>query len=104
VLARGGVSPPSSSPANPTRLDPGAGGSDRVAKPVPEYTTGDECLFCHREKVGPTWAANRHNLTIRPFDEKAPALTALKDSTAKNSADEIKFVMGDQHRQRFLKS
>src|SRR5262245_22811720 len=78
----------SSDPPKP--LDPAAWGSDHVGKPVPEYTTGDECLFCHREKVGPAWAANRHNLTIRAVDEKTPALTALKDSPAKNLADEIK--------------
>src|SRR5262245_18344071 len=66
----------------PKRLDPAGWGCDHVGKPVPEYTTGDDCLFCHREKVGPTWAANRHNLTIRPFDEKSTALTALRDSPA----------------------
>jgi hypothetical protein len=44
----------------PARIDPAAWGSDHVGKPVPEYVTGDECLFCHREKVGPTWGANRH--------------------------------------------
>ena len=88
----------------PKRLDPAAWGSDHVGKPVPEYITGDECLFCHREKVGATWGANRHNLTIRPLDENSPALAALKDSPAKNLPDEIKFVMGNQQRQRFLKS
>src|SRR5262245_32164886 len=48
----------------PKRLDPAAWGSDHVGKPVPEFTTGDECLFCHREKIGTKWAENPHNLTI----------------------------------------
>jgi predicted CXXCH cytochrome family protein len=87
----------------PKHLDPAAWGSDHVGKPVPEYTSGDECLFCHRQ-VGSTWGANRHNLTIRPFDEESPALAALKRSEAKGLADEIKFVMGGQQRQRFLRS
>src|SRR5215475_13364922 len=77
----------------PKRLDPAAWGSDHVGKPVPEYTTGDECLFCHREKVGAGWGANRHNLTIRPADEAA-ALEALKKSGAKGFADAITLVMG----------
>jgi predicted CXXCH cytochrome family protein len=87
----------------PKRIDPAAWGSDHVGKPVPEYVTGDECLFCHREKVGTTWSANRHNLTIRSFDEQSPALKALKESPAKDLAGDIKYVMGNNVRQRFLK-
>lgn len=87
----------------PKRLDPAAWGSDHVGKPLPEYVTGDECLFCHREKVGATWGANRHNLTIRLSEEDSPALAALKESPAKSMVGEIKFVLGNQQRQRFLK-
>ncbi len=85
------------------RLDPAAWGNDHAGKPVAEFVTGDECLFCHRDKVGTTWSANRHNLTIRPFDDSAPARAALKESTAKKLAEEIKYVLGHQQRQRFLK-
>jgi hypothetical protein len=88
----------------PKRLDPAAWGGDHVGKPVPEYTTGDECLFCHRDTVGPTWSANRHNLTIRLLDSSSPALDALKQSPAKDLADEIKYVLGEGQRQRFLKT
>lgn len=88
----------------PKRLDPAAWGSDHVGKLVPEYATGDECLFCHRAKIGTTWAANRHNTTIRLLDDKSPAVAALKASDAAKLADDIKFVLGDQHRQRFLRS
>lgn len=33
---------------------------------LPEFVSGDQCLFCHRNDIGPAWAKNRHNLTIRP--------------------------------------
>ncbi|HEY1340608.1 MAG TPA: hypothetical protein VGF59_24015 [Bryobacteraceae bacterium] len=39
---------------------------DHVGKPVPEYLTGDECLFCHDVKIGRTWQTNPHAWTIRP--------------------------------------
>src|SRR5437867_3363684 len=29
-----------------------AWGSDHIGKPLPEFASGDECLFCHRD-VGP---------------------------------------------------
>jgi predicted CXXCH cytochrome family protein len=87
----------------PKRLDPAAWGSDHVGKPVPEYTTGDECLFCHREKIGARWGENRHNLTIRPLDPDSPAGRALKQPPAAEFADAVRFVMGGQNRQRFLK-
>src|SRR4051794_7347286 len=85
----------------PKKLGPAAWGGDHVGKPVPEYPTGDECLFCHRE-VGKTWGENRHNLTVRPAAETG-ALKALQKSDAKEFADAVKFVLGGQHRQRFLK-
>ncbi len=31
---------------------------------VTEFMTGDECLFCHREKVGRGWDSSTHNLTV----------------------------------------
>src|SRR5262245_58524454 len=87
----------------PRRLDPAAWGGDHVGKPIPTYLTGDECLFCHRDKVGTTWGANRHNLTIRPFGEDSLPPAAQKELSAKKVAGEIKFVLGNQQRQRFLK-
>lgn len=88
----------------PKRLDPAAWGSDHVGQPVPEYTTGDECLFCHREKVGAGWGANRHNRTIRPLDPESPAAGALKQPPAREFAGAVTLVMGGPHRQRFLRA
>lgn len=87
----------------PRRLDPAAWGEDHVGRPVPAYTTGDECLFCHRLKIGPTWGANRHARTIRDVEEQSPALDALRQSPGKELAEEIRFVVGGSWRQRFLK-
>jgi hypothetical protein len=92
--------------AEPTKtLDPAAWGGDHVGKPLPEFTSGDECLFCHRKDVGPAWATNRHNLTLRKADADAPALVALsKAQGLKDDAGKVQFLLGGKHRQRFLKA
>lgn len=87
----------------PKRLDPAAWGGDHVGRPVPEYTTGEECLFCHREKIGATWGDNRHQLTIRPLEADSPALPALKKSSAGGLVGDIEYLLGGRRRQRFLK-
>ena len=56
--------------------DPGAWGGDHVGKSVPEFMTGDECLFCHR-KVGATWQRNRHYLTVHPATDRPQAICLL---------------------------
>ncbi|MBL8173881.1 MAG: hypothetical protein JNK48_04385 [Bryobacterales bacterium] len=33
-----------------------------------EFVAGDQCLFCHRNDIGPGWQKNRHNLTVRAKD------------------------------------
>lgn len=68
-----------------------------MGKPVPEYVTGDECLFCHRD-IGPSWQTNRHHLTIREAESAPDALRALTDL-----AKDVQLVMGDSDRVRFLK-
>ena len=49
----------------------GLAAQEHPGKPIPEYTTGDECLFCHRVKVADTWQQNPHARTIRPFADEA---------------------------------
>lgn len=91
-------------PKGPEPLDPASWGTDHVGQPVPEYLTGDECLFCHRRDIGPGFAGNRHNLTIRPIDEGPDALRAIQLHPAtKEFADAIVYLMGGSRRQRFLK-
>jgi predicted CXXCH cytochrome family protein len=88
----------------PKPLDPAAWGRDHVGEHVPEYLTGDECLFCHREDIGPGFAGNRHNLTIRPIDEAPAALEALKQRPAtRELAEAVIYLMGGPRRQRYLR-
>lgn len=92
--------------AEPPRAvrDPADWGSDHVGKPLPEFAAGDECLFCHRQDVGPRWQANRHNLTMREAEPGSPALAALKQSAKlKGLPEEVKIVLGDGRRERFLR-
>jgi hypothetical protein len=91
--------------AEPSRqLDPTKWGSDHVGKPVPEYVTGDECLFCHRADVGPTWTANRHHRTIREADADSAAMLALKKSPPPQKlAEEVKLLLGGNQYLRYLK-
>ena len=64
------------------KLDPAGWGADHVGKPLPEFVSGDECLFCHRNNIAPTWKMNRHQLTIRPAETDPAALAALKGSSS----------------------
>ena len=57
-------------------LDPAAWGTTHAGKPVPEFVHGDECLFCHRNDIGPGWQKNAHGLTLRQ-QEDAPALAQI---------------------------
>ena len=84
-------------------LDPAAWGSDHVGQPVPEYVDGNECLFCHRNDVGSPGATT--TITGGPRDRPdSPALAALQASPElKQAAGEVSLVMGERHRQRFLK-
>jgi hypothetical protein len=93
--------------ADPTpsgKVDPAAWGSDHVGKPIPEYATGDECLFCHRNDVGPSWSKNRHQTTIREPEAASAALAALKGSAdLKQFAGDVALLMGGRRSTRFLK-
>src|SRR5262249_11413856 len=85
-------------------LDPGAWGGDHVGRPVPAYGPGDECLFCHRMDIGPGFAGNRHNLTIRPIDEGPDALQALRGHAGtKGVAGDVVYLLGGPRRQRYLR-
>lgn len=55
-------------PPAPRTIDPAAWGEDHVGKPIPDFVTGGECLFCHARAgagFGNTWQANRHQKTVR---------------------------------------
>jgi hypothetical protein len=80
-------------------LDPGAWGSDHVGETLSDYTTGGECLFCHRKEIGGQWTRNRHHLTIRPLDGEAAVIRAAASSLG----GDAQLVLGGTKRVRFLR-
>jgi len=80
-----------------TRLDPAAWGSDHVGKPVPEFVHGDECLFCHRNDIGPGWQKNPHGIAVRQREDAAELIQKL------NPPADVEFFLGSRNRIRFLK-
>lgn len=86
------------------KLDPTAWGSTHIGKGYPEFVRGDECLFCHRNDIGPTWGKNTHGRTIR-MREDTPELTALllSRSPATQFQQDVQYFLGSRHRVRFLK-
>src|SRR5262245_9141817 len=85
-------------------IDPKAWGSNHAGQPVPEYVQGDECLFCHRNDIGPTWQKNPHGVTIRQHED-APELVKLLggQSALAEVSKQIDYFLGSRHRFRFLK-
>lgn len=83
--------------------DPKAWGSNHAGKPVPEFTHGDECLFCHRNDIGPGWQKNAHGLTVRQREDAPELAQALKLPALARVAPEIEYFLGSRHRVRFLK-
>ncbi|HTM55165.1 MAG TPA: cytochrome c3 family protein [Pirellulales bacterium] len=91
-------------PEKKKQLDPAAWGSDHVGQPLPQYTEGGECLFCHRNQVGGSWQTDKHNRTIRDAEPTEPAIQALAaELKTKSLSPEVKLLMGDTRAQRFLK-
>lgn len=86
------------------RLDPARWGSNHAGKPVPEYVHGDECLFCHRNDIGPGWQKNAHGITIRQREDAPELQELLKPQAALSAfAPQIEYFLGSRHRVRFLK-
>src|SRR5438067_351222 len=84
-------------------LDPGAWGSDHVGEPLPSFTSGDECLFCHRD-VGPTWFKNRHGQAVSERPDNHVAISELaRLPQSKIFVPDIHYLMGRTNRLRFLK-
>jgi cytochrome c554/c'-like protein len=71
---------------------------------VPEFVHGDECLFCHRNDIGPAWGKNAHGVTMRQRED-APALVEILQSNPKlaSIAGEVTHTLGSRNHVRFLK-
>jgi predicted CXXCH cytochrome family protein len=91
-------------PTQNKTVDPKAWGSNHVGKPIPEYVTGDECLFCHRYDVGQTWQKNSHGVAIRRRED-APDLVKMLDAqpALAGVAKQVEYFMGSRRRVRFLR-
>lgn len=83
------------------KLNPAAWGGDHVGQPLPDYVTGDECLFCHRGLT--SWVTSRHRLTVREAEPDFVAVRALQNSPLRETAGETKMLLGRKQRVRFLK-
>lgn len=95
---------PSAAQQQGEQLDPAQWGEDHVGKNLPDYLTGDECLFCHRSDIGPTWDTNRHGRTVRFAAPGQGAMSALEEVAAlEEFASEVNFLMGGPGATRFLK-
>jgi predicted CXXCH cytochrome family protein len=81
---------------------PAAWGSDHVGQSVPEFVSGDECLFCHRSDIGPNWPRNHHSRTLREPEPGSPPLAELRKAHP-GQASQVKYVLGAEQRLRFLK-
>lgn len=42
---------------------------------LPEFVVGDQCLFCHRNDIGPTWQKNAHGVTVTPNEADPQSFT-----------------------------
>jgi hypothetical protein len=99
-----GLSASGQSNTEQKKLDPKAWGGNHVGKPVPEYVQGDECLFCHRNDIGPTWQKNAHGLTVRQREDAPVLAKMLEEQPAlAGVAKQVEYFLGSRHRVRFLK-
>src|SRR5262250_3418809 len=86
------------------KRNPASWGGNHVGKPVPDYVHGDECLFCHRNDIGPGWQRNSHGVTIRQHED-APAMSDLLKSqpALAGVAGQVEYFLGSRNHVRFLK-
>ncbi len=84
-------------------LDPKAWGSNHAGQPVPDFVRGDECLFCHRNDIGPGWPRSAHGATIRQREDATELEATLKQPALARVASAVEYFLGSRHRVRFLK-
>ncbi len=104
LLALGKHAPAQQSGSATQQHDPAVWGSNHAGKPVPDFVSGGECLFCHRNTIGVTWQQNAHGITVRQRED-APEFKDIFQGQAKLAAfsKDVEYFMGSRHRIRFLK-
>ena len=83
---------------------PACWGGDHIGEEMPPYVAGEECLFCHRSDVGPTWQENAHQQSVRAVDPDSEPVreTVGRFLTVGRIAD-VTAVLGGDSVLRFLK-
>jgi hypothetical protein len=77
---------------------------DHVDATLPDYVTGEECLFCHRDDWGNRWAKNYHQRTVRAAEAESPAIKVLTaEAETKSFVADAAYLMGTRREIRFLK-
>src|SRR6266404_2683315 len=85
-------------------IDPATWGSSHAGKSVPDFVHGDECLFCHRNDIGPGWQKNAHGITVRQSEDAPEWQNIFKSQPAPAAiAPQVEYFLGSRHRLRFLK-
>src|SRR5207247_380200 len=80
-------------------IDPTAWGTSHAGKPVPEFVHGDECLFCHRNDIGPGWQKNTHGIAIRQSEDASEWRDVFKgQATLSTIAPQVEYFLGSRHR------
>jgi hypothetical protein len=83
---------------------PAAWGDTHVGDPLPAYTEGKDCLFCHRGDIAPGWQSNAHLLSIRDVASDSPVVEeARKRFLAAGLALDVQAVLGGDQVMRFLR-
>ncbi len=104
VLCTGSGSASESTPAEKAAAAKGGDWGDHVDSPLPEYVTGEECLFCHRDDWGNRWSRNFHQRTVRAAEADSPAMKTLAaDPEMKSFVPDASFLLGTRREIRFLK-
>lgn len=67
-----------------------------AGKPVPEFVPGDECLFCHRNSIGPGWQKNAHGTTVRSREDGSYTLGGRNHSAELKKEGYNKFAILDK--------
>ena len=89
---------------DPPRANALTVGNSHVGKPLPDYLTGDECLFCHRNTAGATSNIDEHQRTLRPITA-VPEIEAMLRShpNLQSFADQVHFLLGNKRQIRLLR-
>ena len=83
---------------------PAAWGDTHVGDPLPGYTKGNDCLFCHRRDIAPGWQSNAHPLSIRDVETDSPAIEdARQRFLAAGLALDVQAILGGDRAMRFLR-